>query len=113
MHGELQRAAGRTAAHRGDVLCRQPRRQRRGPARRHVGPAQAGLLANFSATFDPSSTGGFTDGKLGTGASANEALIFGGGCTGDKPDKAPKTDSGNDTKPTDQTTPQDRGGHKK
>lgn len=77
------------------------------------GPPRGNLLANFSATFDPSSTGGFTDGKLGTGASANEALIFGGGCTGDKPDKAPKTNSGNDTKPTDQTTPQDRGGHKK
>ena len=68
-----------------------------------TGPPRANLLANFSATFDQSSTGGFTDGKLGTGASANEALIFGGGCTGDKPDKAPK--SGSDTKPTDQTQP--------
>jgi hypothetical protein len=77
------------------------------------GPPRANLLANFSATFDQSSSGGFTDGKLGSGASGNEALLFGGGCTSDKPDKAPKNDS--DTKPTDQTNqnaPKDGGRHK-
>ncbi len=77
------------------------------------GPPRANLLANFSATFDQSSSGGFTDGKLGSGASGNEALVFGGGCTSDKPDKAPK--SGSDTKPTDQTNqnaPRGGGGHK-
>jgi hypothetical protein len=75
------------------------------------GPPRGNLLANFSATFDQSSSGGFADGKLGTGASGNEALIFGGGCVDDKSDKAPK---GNDSKPTDQqpTDPKD-GGRKK
>ena len=73
------------------------------------GPPRANLLANFSATFDQTSSGGFTDGKLGVGTSANEALIFGGGCTSDKP----KSNNGNDTKPTDQTTQPGGGGRKK
>src|SRR3954468_11239814 len=82
------------------------------------GPPRANLLANFAATFDQSSSGGFTDGKLGSGASGNEALSLGGGCTSDKADKAPKNDGkagGNDTKPTDQqpqNEPKDGGRHK-
>jgi hypothetical protein len=45
-----------------------------------AGSPKAGLLANFSATFG---SGGFTDGKLGTGASGNEALLFNRGCIRD------------------------------
>jgi hypothetical protein len=48
-----------------------------------AGKPRAGLLANFSATFG---TGGFTDGKLGTGASGNEALLFNRGCVRDDDD---------------------------
>ena len=74
---------------------------------------QGATTSTPSATFDGNSTGGFSDGKLGTGASVNEALIFGGGCTGDKPDKAPKTANRSDARPTDQTAPQDGGSRKK
>lgn len=69
-----------------------------------AGSPKAGLLANFSATFG---SGGFTDGKVGTGASGNEALLFNRGCVDDKP----KGDS--TQQPTDnQTAPQTGGRHK-
>ena len=48
-----------------------------------AGRPKAGLLANFSATFG---AGGFTDGKVGTGASGNEALLFNRGCVRDNGD---------------------------
>ena len=73
------------------------------------GSPKGGLLANFSATFDASSTGGFSNGKLGTGASGNEALLFGRGCVsdtskgGDKPADPQKTKDPNQTAPTDGT----------
>lgn len=61
-----------------------------------AGSPKSGLLANFSATFG---SGGFTDGKLGTGASGNEALLFNRGCVRDQNPKpssnqtAPQTGS--------------------
>ena len=51
-----------------------------------AGKPKAGLLANFSATFG---AGGFTDGKIGTDASGNEALLYSNGCVRDG-DKKPK-----------------------
>src|SRR6476469_3550574 len=80
-----------------------------------AGKPKAGLLANFSATFG---AGGFTDGKLGSGASANEAVLFSRGCVSDakKPNEgAPTRDAKpkGDAKPKDdtqqQTTRQVRG----
>src|SRR4051812_17242335 len=44
-----------------------------------AGKPKAGLLANFSAVF---TAGGFTDGKVGTGGSGNEAVLFSRGCVG-------------------------------
>ena len=69
-----------------------------------AGSPKAGLLANFSATFG---SGGFTDGKVGTGASGNEALLFNRGCVDDKP-KGDSTQQPNDN----QTAPQTGGRHK-
>lgn len=69
-----------------------------------AGSPKAGLLANFSATFG---SGGFTDGKVGTGASGNEALLFNRGCVDDKP-KGDSTQEPNDN----QTAPQTGGRHK-
>jgi hypothetical protein len=63
------------------------------------GSPKAGLLANFSAQFDGSNTGGFSAGKLGTGASANEALLYTGGCQDNSQGKG-----GHDQNPNPQTT---------
>jgi hypothetical protein len=68
-----------------------------------AGKPKAGLLANFSATFGG---GGFTDGKLGTGASANEALLYNRGCVRDE--KKPKDDAAtHDAKPKGDAKPKD------
>jgi hypothetical protein len=62
-----------------------------------AGRPKTGLLANFSATFG---SGGFTDGTLGTGASANEAVLFTGGCV--REEKPPKVSApARDAKPKD------------
>src|SRR4051794_16754278 len=67
-----------------------------------AGKPKAGLLANFSATFG---AGGFTDGKVGTGASGNEALLFNRGCVPE--DKKPKDGApARDAKPKDDTQQQ-------
>lgn len=67
-----------------------------------AGKPKAGLLANFSATFG---AGGFTDGKLGTGASGNEALLYNRGCV--REEKKPKDDAAShDAKPKDSTDKQ-------
>jgi len=50
-----------------------------------AGKPKAGLLANFSATFDST---GFADGQVGTGASGNEAVLYSNGCV--REDKKPK-----------------------
>ncbi len=64
-----------------------------------AGKPKAGLLANFSATFG---AGGFTDGKVGTGASGNEALLFNRGCV--REEKKPKDGAPTrDAKPKDST----------
>lgn len=74
-----------------------------------AGSPKAGLLANFSATFG---SGGFTDGKVGTGASGNEALLFNRGCVDDKP-KGDKPNGDSTQQPNDnQTAPQTGGRHK-
>ena len=61
---------------------------------------RARLLANFSATFDTSKPDTITDGKLGTGGSANEALFFSKGCQRDENEHAK-----NDQKPEDKQHP--------
>jgi hypothetical protein len=67
-----------------------------------AGSPKAGLLANFSATFG---SGGLTDGKLGTGASGNEALLFNRGCVSDQ---KPASDKQNEN----QNAAKDAGRHK-
>ena len=72
-----------------------------------AGKPKAGLLANFSATF---AAGGFADGKIGTGASGNEALLYNRGCVRDE-DKKDKSPARGDAKPkegTDQGTAPER-----
>ncbi len=57
-------------------------------------------------------SGGFTDGKVGTGASGNEALLFNRGCVDDKP-KGDKPKGDSTQQPNDnQTAPQTGGRHK-
>ena len=77
-----------------------------------AGKPKAGLLANFSATFDAS---GFTGGQLGTGASGNEALLYNRGCVDEKAKgkddaktQEPKPKDG--TAPTRDGTPKDSAG---
>lgn len=70
-----------------------------------AGSPKAGLLANFSATFG---SGGLTDGKLGTGASGNEALLFNRGCVSDKKPTGDNAQRQNEN----QNAPKDGGRHK-
>ena len=69
-----------------------------------TGAPKAGLLANFSATFG---SGGLTDGKLGTGASGNEALLFNRGCVSDKKPTGDSAQGQNEN----QNAPKDGGRH--
>jgi hypothetical protein len=81
MHGELRVVGddGRAAAHFSAVNLDG---NVEGLLTGRAGKPKAGLLANFSATF---AAGGFTDGKLGTGASGNEVLLYNRGCVRDEP----------------------------
>jgi hypothetical protein len=78
-----------------------------------AGSPKAGLLANFSATFG---AGGFTDGKIGTGSSGNEALLFNRGCVHDdksKGDASRQPDDQQKTNPDQKQRDDNRGGRHK